>query len=84
MRGRTGDAQADLVLGRLHAGFGEMLCAAGGRSFTLGASAGVATFPDDGAIVEELVAKATTTMYVAKSRGEGQIGFYSPPGLPPD
>jgi len=80
----TGDAQADLVLGRLHAGFGEMLCAAGGRSFTLGASAGVATFPDDGAIVEELVAKATTTMYVAKSRGEGQIGFYSPPGLPPD
>jgi GGDEF domain-containing protein len=61
-----------------------MLCEVEGRSFALSASAGVATFPDDGAIVEELVAKATTTMYVAKSRGEGQIGFYSPPGLPPD
>ena len=39
----------------------------------------MATFPEDGAIVKELVAKATTTMYVAKSRGSGQIGFYSPP-----
>ena len=79
----TGDAQADLVLGRLHAALGEMVCEADGRSFTLSASAGVATFPEDGAIVEELVAKATTTMYVAKSRGDGQIGFYSPPAEEP-
>ena len=75
----TGDAQADHVLGRLHAALGEMLCEVEGRSFALSASAGVATYPEDGAIVEELVAKATTTMYVAKSRGVGQIGFYSPP-----
>ena len=79
----TGDAQADLVLGRLRAALGEMLCEVDGRSFTLSASAGVATFPDDGAIVEELVAKATTTMYVAKSRGDGQIGFFSPPQQEP-
>ena len=80
----TGDAQTDLALARLRAALGETVCEAGGRDFKLSASAGVATFPEDGAIVEELVAKATTTMYVAKSRGEGQIGFYSPPGLPPD
>ena len=75
----TGDAQADLALARLRVALGEVVCEAGGRDFTLTASAGVATFPEDGAIVEELVAKATTTMYVAKSRGPGQIGFYSPP-----
>ena len=79
----TGDAQADHVLGRLRAALGEMLCEVEGRSFALSASAGVATFPEDGAIVEELVAKATTTMYVAKSRGDAQIGFYSPPGQAP-
>ena len=47
----TGDAQADHVLGRLHAALGEMLCEVEGRSFALSASAGVATFPEDGAIV---------------------------------
>jgi diguanylate cyclase (GGDEF)-like protein len=80
----TGDAQADHVLGRLHAALGEMLCEVEGRSFALSASAGVATFPEDGAIVEELVAKATTTMYVAKSRGDAQIGFFSPPVQEPE
>ncbi len=79
----TGDAQADLALTRLRTALGQMVCEAGGRSFTLTASAGVATFPEDGAIVEELVAKSTTTMYVAKSRGSGQIGFYSPPRQEP-
>ncbi len=80
----TGDAQADHVLGRLRAALGEMLCEVEGRSFALSASAGVATFPEDGAIVEELVAKATTTMYVAKSRGDAQIGFFSPPVQEPE
>ena len=80
----TGDAQADHVLGRLRAALGEMLCEVEGRSFALSASAGVATFPEDGAIVEELVAKATTTMYVAKSRGDAQIGFFSPPIQEPE
>ena len=75
----VGDTQVDLVLGRLLAALAEMRCEVEGRSFALSASAGVATFPEDGAIVEELVAKATTTMYVAKSRGDAQIGFFSPP-----
>jgi diguanylate cyclase (GGDEF)-like protein len=76
----TDDEAADLMFSRLRGALAETLCESGERRFTLSASAGVATFPEDGAIVEELVAKATTTMYVAKSRGAGQIGFYSPPG----
>lgn len=79
----VGDTQVDLVLGRLLAALAEMRCEVDGRGFTLSASAGVATFPEDGALVEELVAKATTTMYVAKSHGQGQIGFFSPPGQAP-
>ena len=76
----TGDAQADQVLERLLAALKEMHTKVGDRTFALSASAGVATFPEDGNLVEELVAKATTTMYIAKSRGESQVGFYSPPG----
>jgi diguanylate cyclase (GGDEF)-like protein len=74
----TGDAQADQVLERLLAALKEMRSRAGDRTFELSASAGVATFPKDGNLVEELVAKATTTMYIAKSRGGGQVGFFSP------
>ncbi|HMK93673.1 MAG TPA: DUF2507 domain-containing protein [Thermoleophilia bacterium] len=79
----TGDAQADQVLERVLAALREMPVEADGESFTLSACAGVATFPEDGAMVEELVAKATTTMYVAKSRGRGGVDFYSPPEPPP-
>ena len=43
----------------------------------LTASAGVASFPADGLSVEDLVAKATTTMYAAQAGGAGQIGFSS-------
>ena len=75
----TGDAQADQVLDRVLAGLGELPAAVDGHTFTLSAAAGVATYPEDGALVEELVAKATTTMYVAKSRGRGEVDFYSPP-----
>ncbi len=80
----TDDEAADVVLSRLRGALAETVCESGEHRFTLTASAGVATFPEDGAIVEELVAKATTTMYVAKSRGAGQIGFFSPPGQASD
>ena len=79
----TDDGTADVVLSRLRGALAETVCEAGEQRFMLSASAGVATFPEDGAIVEELVAKATTTMYVAKSRGAGQIGFFSPPPQTP-
>jgi diguanylate cyclase (GGDEF)-like protein len=80
----TDDETADLVFSRLRGALAATVCESAERRFTLSASAGVATFPEDGAIVEELVAKATTTMYVAKSRGVGQIGFFSPPGRAAD
>lgn len=75
----TADLGADTALERILQAMGDLRTEAGGRTFALTATAGVATFPDDGNLVEELVAKATTTMYVAKSRGPGRIGFYSPP-----
>jgi GGDEF domain-containing protein len=44
----------------------------------LTASAGVASYPQDGPTVEELVGKATTSMYVAKGEGVGHVVFYAP------
>ena len=67
-------------LARLRAALGEMRLR--GRRAQLHADAPAPAWPPSpttARIVEELVAKATTTMYVAKSRGAGQIGFYSPP-----
>jgi diguanylate cyclase (GGDEF)-like protein len=75
----TADAGADMALERILAALREVTTEVGGRTFVLSASAGVATFPDDGNLVEELVAKASTTMYIAKSKGAGNVGFYSPP-----
>jgi diguanylate cyclase (GGDEF)-like protein len=75
----TADPGADTALDRILQAMKELSIVAGERTFSVTATAGVATFPDDGNLVEELVAKATTTMYVAKSRGAGQVGFYSPP-----
>jgi diguanylate cyclase (GGDEF)-like protein len=75
----TADHQADQALERILHAMNEVRTELGGVTFALTATAGVATFPDDGNLVEELVAKATTTMYVAKSKGPGQVGFYSPP-----
>jgi diguanylate cyclase (GGDEF)-like protein len=73
----TADQQADLALARVLEAMRQLAAEAGGRSFALTASAGVATFPADGLSVEDLVAKATTTMYAAQAGGAGQIGFYS-------
>ena len=73
----TADQQADLVLARVLEAMPQLAAEAGGRSFALTASAGVASFPADGLSVEDLVAKATTTMYAAQAGGAGQIGFSS-------
>ena len=75
----TADNEADQALERILHAMKEVRTELGGSTFALTATAGVATFPDDGNLVEELVAKATTTMYIAKSKGPGQVGFYSPP-----
>ena len=75
----TADQQADAALDRVLAGMRELAVVVDGRSYALTASAGVATYPEDGQSPEELVAKAATTMYTARAGGPGQIGFYSGP-----
>lgn len=75
----TAERQADVALERILRAMGGHTIEADGRRFALTASAGVASYPEDGATVEELVGKATTSMYVAKSEGPGGVVFYSPP-----
>ncbi len=43
---------------------------------TVGASIGVALFPDDGQKVEELIMKADSAMYRAKEAGRGRFAFF--------
>lgn len=43
---------------------------------TVGASIGVALFPDDGQVVEELVMKADSAMYRAKETGRARFAFF--------
>ena len=75
----TADQQADAVLARVLGTMEQLAVEADGRSIALTATAGVASFPDDGRSAEELVAKATTTMYTARTSGPGRIAFYSGP-----
>jgi len=75
----TADQQADAALERVLAAMRELAVEVGGISFALTASAGVATYPEDGQNPEELVAKAATTMYTVRAGGPGRIGFYSNP-----
>lgn len=75
----TADQQADAALERVLAAMRALAVEVDGRSYALTASAGVATYPDDGQNPEELVAKAATTMYTVRAAGPGHIGFYSSP-----
>jgi len=74
----TAEHDAETVLQRLLASVSGMSFEAAGRGFALTASAGVASYPEDGPTVEELVGKATTSMYVAKGEGVGHVVFYAP------
>lgn len=72
----TAETQADAALQRILGLLGEQECEVGGENVRLSAAAGVAVYPQDGQRVEELVAKAATTMYAVKSGGKGSVGFY--------
>ena len=75
----TADQEADAVLARVLGAMQQLAVETDGRAIALTASAGVASFPDDGRAAEELVAKAATTMYTARSGGPGRVAFYSGP-----
>jgi diguanylate cyclase (GGDEF)-like protein len=73
----TGDQQADAVLARVLSAMRELSVEIDGKPITMTASAGVASYPEDGRAAEELVAKAATTMYAARAGGKGRVAFYS-------
>jgi diguanylate cyclase (GGDEF)-like protein len=78
----TAEQQADSVITRVLAAMRELAVHVGDATLAVTASAGVASFPDDGQTVEELVAKAATTMYTARAMGNGTVAFYARPKRP--
>jgi|GEM_PF-1776872 len=48
-----------------------------GREVTIGASIGIAIYPDDGKTVEALLEAADTALYTAKREGRGRSCFFS-------
>ena len=75
----TAESQVALALERILGVGTGMTIVVDEKPFDLTAVAGVAIFPDDGATAEELVAKATTTMYAARASGKGRVAYYSVP-----
>lgn len=75
----TADQQAEAALSRVLAAMRDLAIEVRGERLALTATAGVASFPEDGDAVEELVAKAATTMYTARAGGPGRVAFYSGP-----
>jgi diguanylate cyclase (GGDEF)-like protein len=73
----TADQQADALLARVLGAMRQLAVETDGAAIALTASAGVASFPVDGRTAEELVAKAATTMYTARTGGPGRVAFYS-------
>ena len=53
-----------------------------GRKVQIDASIGIAIYPTDGELPEELLRNADKAMYLAKSRGRGDCQLYDPCSLP--
>jgi diguanylate cyclase (GGDEF)-like protein/PAS domain S-box-containing protein len=49
-----------------------------GHHVQVGASVGIAMYPDDGATASELIASADSAMYVAKHAGKNRYQFFAP------
>ena len=75
----TAEQEVDTALTRILGATDQLAVTIAGEPFSLTACAGVATFPRDGSTIEDLVAKAATTMYAARAGGAGRVAFYSRP-----
>jgi diguanylate cyclase (GGDEF)-like protein/PAS domain S-box-containing protein len=73
---RADAATAAVIAGRLQAAMGDPVTV-GGHSFPVGLSIGIATFPRDGAEIDDLLKHADVAMYRAKAGGGGHL-FYQP------
>jgi len=56
----------------------DRMFSVGGHQFYIGASVGLALFPEDGTAPEELLRHADAAMYRAKKAGRGTYRFFSP------
>jgi len=72
----TAETEADAALQRVLGALADRECTVEGTGYRLSASAGVAVYPQDGQRVEELVAKAATTLYALKASGAGRVAFF--------
>jgi diguanylate cyclase (GGDEF)-like protein len=73
--GLTHPQQAARLAGEMQGLLGEPFLIDGSSSY-VGASVGVAIFPDDGSLPAELLKKADMAMYRAKSTGRSRIIFF--------
>jgi diguanylate cyclase len=71
------EAEAVNTADRLLAMLLSRTFAIAGRDVRLSASIGIAVFPGDGRTVEELLARADSAMYRAKSTGRGHVTSFS-------
>ena len=73
--GLASPQQAARLAGEMQGLLGEPFMIEGDASY-VGASIGVAVFPDDGSLAPELLKKADMAMYRAKATGRGRIVFF--------
>ncbi len=70
--------QAVAIAERILQALREQVVMLGGLTYRIGASCGVALFPEHGTTVDELLAAADLSMYVAKEQGGDRVVVYSP------
>ena len=76
MEDLEGEADCSVVAEKIHRALAAPV-RIDGSEFTLGASIGIAAFPDDGAGADALLRNADAAMYRAKQLGRNHYRFYS-------
>jgi len=70
-----GPRQVGQIVSRMLGAVAEPVQLASGQVVRVGASAGVALFPDNGTTKEVLLNSADRAMYLAKQDGKGRVRF---------